>query len=46
MVVGFQKTNTAAGSIYGHALVVHAILDGIVYFVECYDSAVGGRYWP
>ena len=46
MVVGFQKTNTAAGSIYGHALVVHAILDGIVYFVECYDSAVAGRYWP
>lgn len=46
MVVGFEKTNTAAGSIYGHALVVHAILDGIVYFVECYDSAVGGRYWP
>ena len=45
MVVGFEKTNTAAGSIYGHALMVHAILDGIVYFVECYDSAVAGRYW-
>ena len=45
MVVGFEKTNTAAGSIYGHALVVHAILDGVVYFVECFDASIAGRYW-
>lgn len=45
MVVGFEKTNTAAGSVYGHALVVHAILDGVMYFVECYDASIAGRYW-
>lgn len=46
LIVGFQKTNTQAGSKYGHALFVHAILDGKVYFVECYDSSVAGRYVP
>ena len=45
MIVGFQKTNTEAGQRYGHALFVHAIIDGIVYFVECYDANVGGRYY-
>ena len=45
MIVGFQKTNTVAGQRYGHALFVHAIIDGIVYFMECYDSSVGGRYY-
>ncbi len=46
MIVGFEKTNTTAGAIYGHALVVHAILDGVVYFVECFDASIAGRYWP
>ena len=46
LVVGFQKTSTAAGSRYGHALFVHAILDGKVYFVECFDSHIAGRYVP
>ncbi len=45
LMVGFQKTNTAAGSVYGHALVVHAILDGVVYFVECFNASIAGRYW-
>ena len=44
LLVGFQKTNTAAGQKYGHALVIHAILDGIVYFVECFSSTVAGVY--
>lgn len=44
LLVGFQKTNTAAGMKYGHALVIHAILDGTVYFVECFDSSVGGVF--
>ncbi len=43
LMVGFQKTSTSAGSIYGHALVVHAIIDGRVYFVECYDAYIGGK---
>ena len=45
LLVGFQKTNTTAGQIYGHAVFVHAIIDGIVYFVECYNATVGGRYY-
>ena len=46
LLVGFHKTNTAAGKIYGHALIIHAILDGRVYFVECFDASVSGRHWP
>ena len=46
LVVGFQKTNTQAGQKYGHALLVHAIIDGIVYFVEGFDSHVAGKFYP
>ena len=45
LVVGFQKTNTTEGRIYGHAVFIHGIVDGTVYFMESYDSAVGGKYW-
>ena len=34
MIIGFQWTTTAAGRLYGHVTVVHAILDGMVYFTE------------
>lgn len=34
MIIGFQWTTTAAGRLYGHVTVVHAILDGLVYFTE------------
>ena len=40
ILVGFQKTNTAAGSRYGHAMVIYAILDGMVYFTESYGFAL------
>lgn len=46
MVVGFQKTNTEAGQKYGHALVVHGVIDGMVYFVECFNANIGGEYVP
>ena len=46
MVVGFHKTNTAAGQKYGHAVFIHAIIDGIVYFVESYNIHIGGKYYP
>lgn len=36
ILVGFQRTNTAAGSRYGHAVVIYAILNGMVYFTESY----------
>ena len=46
ILVGFQRTNTQQGSIYGHAMLIHGIIDGIVYFVECYSTSLGGQYWP
>lgn len=45
ILVGFERTNTAEGSIYGHALLIHAILDGMVYFVECYTASIDDKYW-
>ncbi len=41
LVVGFQWTNTAAGATYGHAVVVYAILDGMVYFTEGFSTSLG-----
>lgn len=38
LMVGFQWTSTAAGSMYGHVTVIHAILDGIVYFTEGFTT--------
>lgn len=34
IMVGFQWTRTAAGSLYGHVTVIHAVLNGKVYFTE------------
>jgi len=45
ILVGFQKTNTNLGSIYGHAVFVHGIVDGVVYFVECFSTSLGGQYY-
>lgn len=41
LLVGFQWTHTEAGAYYGHAVVVYAIIDGMVYFTEGFDSALG-----
>ena len=41
MLVGFQWTNTEAGARYGHAVIINAILDGTVYFVESFNYAFG-----
>ncbi len=38
ILVGFQWTNTEAGQFYGHALIINAIIDGVVYFSEGYAS--------
>ena len=46
ILVGFQKTKSVAGSRYGHAVVIHAILDGRVYFVESYDLTINGKRYP
>ena len=42
ILIGFQWTNTQAGSRYGHACVIHAILDGQVYFTEGFYTPMGG----
>ena len=45
IMVGFERTNTELGQLYGHAVFIHAILDGQVYFAECYNSSFGGKFW-
>ena len=45
ILVGFQWTHTSAGARYGHAVFIHAILDGTVYFMESYNATVGGKYY-
>lgn len=42
ILVGFEKTTTEAGSRYGHAMVIHGIVDGYVYFVEGFYTSVAG----
>lgn len=45
ILVGFQKTRSTSGQRYGHACVIHAIIDGQVYFMESYDASINGvRY--
>lgn len=34
IMAGFHWTTTAAGSRYGHVTIIHAVLDGMVYFTE------------
>ncbi len=46
ILVGFETTKSAAGSRYGHALLVHAILDGTVYFMESYDIYLNNWAYP
>lgn len=46
LMVGFHWTHTAAGAMYGHAMVIHGIVDGLVYFSESYSTSVNGQYYP
>jgi len=41
VMLGFHWTNTRLGGIYGHVVVIHAILDGVVYFSECFNNCRG-----
>lgn len=43
LLVGFNSTPSALGRLYGHSCVIHAILDGQVYFVESYEAYLGGK---
>lgn len=42
IMVGFHWTNTTAGGKYGHVMLINGIINGNVYFVESFDSAMGG----
>ena len=42
LIACFQWTNTRAGAIFGHAVVIHGIVDGQVYFVEGFPTSLGG----
>lgn len=46
LVVGFQKSNTAAGELFGHCVFVYAVLDGMVYFAESFGVSMQGKYVP
>ena len=39
ILIGFNWTNSTAGRRYGHAVVIHAILDGVMYFSEGFNTA-------
>lgn len=41
IMVGFQWTKTAAGSLYGHVTVIHAVLNGNVYYTEGFVTPYG-----
>lgn len=41
ILVGFEKTNTEAGQQFGHAIFIHAILNGMVYCTEGYTTRFG-----
>ena len=43
LLVCFEWTNTEAGDIYGHAVVINGIVDGKVYFVESFFTQLGGE---
>ena len=41
ILLGFERTKTEAGSMFGHACLLNAIIDGTVYWVESFDSSIG-----
>lgn len=43
ILVCFEWTNTEAGNIYGHAVFVYAIIDGIVHCTESFDTSMGTK---
>ena len=45
ILVGFQRTKSVAGRKYGHAVLIHGIFDGMVYFVESYDVRLNGTFY-
>ncbi|MBO7375816.1 MAG: hypothetical protein J6V01_01830, partial [Clostridia bacterium] len=45
IMLGFHSTSTASGKKYGHAMLIHAIINGYVYFTDNFAMRVGGTYY-
>lgn len=43
ILVGFERTKYEGGDIYGHVVVIHAILDGIVYSIDNSRTDIAGK---
>lgn len=41
ILAGYQKTRTAAGQKWGHVTIIHAVLNGTVYYTEGFDTPYG-----
>lgn len=46
ILVGFEKTRSVLGRRYGHACMIHAIIDGTVYWMDSYDVNMKGVRYP
>ena len=46
LLVGWHTTPTPAGQIHGHSLIIHAVLDGEVYFMESDTRSVVDGLYP
>lgn len=46
ILVGFEKSPTVLGRRYGHSLMIQAIIDGTIYFMESYDVYLRGIRYP
>ena len=44
ILVGFEKSPTVLGRRFGHSLMIQAIIDGTVYYMESYDVYMRGSY--
>lgn len=46
IAVCFEKTDTPNGQLYGHANMIHAIIDGMVYYSESDFYSIDGVSYP
>ena len=44
ILVGFEKSPTVLGRRFGHSLMIQAIIDGTIYYMESYDVYMRGSY--
>lgn len=45
IMLGFQSTMTASGKKYGHAMLIHALIDGYVYYTDNFAERIGNTYY-